>query len=242
MANVNVLKAIAVTAELCGRTLSEPAARMFVEDLSAYPEDQVLKALERCRREVRGLLTVADVINRMSDGRPAADEAWAIALRGRDEAETVVWTEEIQAALAAAQPVIDLGDDVGARMAFKDAYTRLVSEARDARKPAQWSASLGWDVSRRHKVLDDGVRAGLLSAPAVAGLLPPPQVDEATLPATARRKLAEIRSLIDGVLEQQDKAREEAAQFVRREREQTAAQKAELAARVAIYQAQSGGK
>lgn len=242
MDKVDVLKAIAVTAELCGRTLSEPAARMFVEDLSAYPKEQVLKALERCRREVRGLLTVADVINRMSDGRPAPDEAWAIALRGLDEAETVVWTAEIQAALAAAQPVLDLGDEIGARMAFKDAYARLVAEARDARRPANWSASLGWNVERRIKVIDDGVRAGLLSAPAVAGLLPPPQVDEATLPAAARRKLREVQALIDSVVQHKDLERDLAAKAVITEREREAAKKADIAARVAIYAAQEASK
>ena len=37
-----LIQAVAVTAELCGRTFSEPAARVFVEDLAAYPEAAVL--------------------------------------------------------------------------------------------------------------------------------------------------------------------------------------------------------
>ena len=67
MPTLTLLEAVAVTAELCGRTFSEPAARVFVADLAAYPEDAVLKALTRCRKEVRGALTVADVVQRIDD-------------------------------------------------------------------------------------------------------------------------------------------------------------------------------
>ena len=92
-----VLKAIAATAELTGAELSEAALLVFEADLSDYPEDQVLSALTRCRRELRGRLTVADVAERIASsvGHPTANEAWAMALKSYDEDETVVWTEQI---------------------------------------------------------------------------------------------------------------------------------------------------
>lgn len=127
--------------------------------------------------------TPADVIGQIEgmaakDGRPEADEAWAIALRCADEAATVVWTEEAAHAWAIARPVLDMGDEVGARMAFKAAYARCVDEARATRTPTSWTVSLGFDASQRDSAITQAVAVGrldqsLLPAPSgsVAGLL-----------------------------------------------------------------------
>jgi hypothetical protein len=160
MPSAALLEAVAVTAELCGRVFSEPAARVFVADLSGYPEESVMKALSRCRREVRGALTVADVVSRLDDGRPGPEEAWS--MLPRTEAQTVVWTDEMRAAHVVALPLLNAGEQVPARMAFKEAYQRLVSEARDAGKPVNWSASLGHDKLGREAALLDAVRLGRL--------------------------------------------------------------------------------
>jgi hypothetical protein len=102
---------------------------------------------------------------RLLDGRPDENEAWAVALTTRGEEETVVWTEEMRDAFHACQPVLAAGDEIGARMAFKDAYARLVSEARAANKPAVWVVSEGWDKTRKAVVLAKAQRDGLLPAP-----------------------------------------------------------------------------
>ena len=75
---VELLQALAVTAELTGTELSEPAARVMANDLAAYPVQQVLGALTRCRRELKGRLTVAAILERLDDGRPGPNEAWAM--------------------------------------------------------------------------------------------------------------------------------------------------------------------
>lgn len=165
-----LLEAVAVTAELCGRVFSEAAAAVFVDDLAAYPEPQVLAALRRCRREVRGVLTVQDVVSRLDDGRPGPDEAWAMV--PKSEADTVVWTEEIAKALGIVQPLLDEGDKVGARFAFREAYVRLVAEARDQGKPVQWLASLGHDPRGREAVLVQAIDQGRLSVQHAAQFLP----------------------------------------------------------------------
>jgi dephospho-CoA kinase len=87
------------------------------------------------------------------DGRPGAEEAFAQALAAADEAETVVWTVETAEAWGVAQKVLATGDEVGARMAFREVYTRLVAEARAARRPVQWLTALGHDRNRHADAL-----------------------------------------------------------------------------------------
>ena len=161
MASPELIKAIAVTAELCGRVFSPEAAAVFVDDLDGFDENAVGAALKRCRREVRGLLTVQDVVSRIDDGRPGPDEAWS--MLPRDEATTVVWTDEMREAWAVAMPLLDVGDKVAARFAFREAYTARVNDARDKRRAPNWIASLGHDPKGREQVLSEAVSQRRLS-------------------------------------------------------------------------------
>lgn len=174
--NPNVLRAVAVTAELTGTELSEAALRVMAGDLDGYPEAAVIRALDRCRKELKTRLTLAAVLERIEaqDGRPGADEAWAIALGGLDEADTVVWTDEIAQAFAIARPVLEGRDKVGARVAFRDAYERTVRESRDAGRGCAWVASIGHDAARREAALTVAVEHGRIAHASVAHLLPAP--------------------------------------------------------------------
>lgn len=151
--------AICATAETLGQTLSAPAAKLMAEDLAEQPMDAIANALWACRRELTGKLTLAAILQRVqaADGRPGKDEAWAIAMTTNDESETVVLTDEIQLALAAAKPVLDAGDKIGARMAFISAYERFVSQARENAKPVNWHVSVGFDSSRRIQAVTKAV-------------------------------------------------------------------------------------
>lgn len=122
--------------------------------------------------------TPADILAQITgahDGRPGPEEAWAIALLGRDEAQTVVWTAEMAEAWGIARTVLELGDEIGARMAFREAYSRLVDSARALRMPVAWSASLGFDEALRKDAISTAVMAGrlphseLLALPAPSG-------------------------------------------------------------------------
>lgn len=158
MPSETLIQAIAVTAELCGRSFTPAAAAVFVDDLAAYPEQQVLGALRRCRREVRGVLTVQDVVSRLDDGRPGAEEAWAMIPQHEDG--SVVWSAEMAEAYGVARPLLAEGDAVAARMAFREAYNRLVAQARDSGVPVQWTPSLGHDALQRYAAVEVALRAG----------------------------------------------------------------------------------
>lgn len=179
--SINLAKAVAVTAELTGTNLSETAIQVMLDDLARYPEPQVMGSLTRCRRELKGRLTIADVISRLNDGRPGVEEAWA--MLPKDEYATAVWTAEMSQASSVIHNLLDGGDEVAARMAFKEAYNRSCQEARDRGEPVSWSATLGWDKGGREPVLKAAVISGRLTQEQARIYLP--EVDMQALLASA---------------------------------------------------------
>lgn len=111
-----------------------------------------------------------------NDGRPGADEAWS--MLPFDEAQSVVWTDEMAQAWGIAAPCMP--DKVAARMAFRSAYERLVAEVRQRGVRARWTASLGTDKEARREALERAVTDGRISQEHATGLLPAPEVDPAT--------------------------------------------------------------
>lgn len=175
MLSLEVIQALAVTAELTGTSLSPEAAKILASDLEPYPETQVLRALSRCRQELRGRMTLVDVLTRLEDGRPGVEEAWAMA--PRDEYQTVVWTDEMAEAWGVARPLLAT-DEVGARMTFREVYTKLILTARREHRPPRWFPSLGLDVLGREAPLREAVEKKRLTAAYVEKLLPPPVSNE----------------------------------------------------------------
>lgn len=194
MSSDNLIKSVVATAEVMGTELSIDGARMMCAELAEFSEPMVLAALSRCRRELRSKLTLADIIQRLDDGRPGPDEAWS--MMPRDEKQTVVWTEEMASAMRAAQPLLDAGDQVAARMAFRDAYQREISSARAQKKTVRWMASLGWDARGREAALREAVEKGRIDVKEAAALLPSGEFTESfpTLPRSDSMKT--IQSLI----------------------------------------------
>ena len=170
MVSKNLIQAIAVTAELTDTDLSEAAARVMAEDLAEYPEEQVLKSLVRCRREIKGKLRISEVVSRLDDGRPGAEEAWAMI--PKDECGSVVWTDEMSEAYGVAYPLISDGDNVQARMAFIETYKKLVDAARLEKIPVKWIPSLGFDKESRESALMLAVEKGRIARDYAVKLLP----------------------------------------------------------------------
>jgi hypothetical protein len=166
--NGDLVHRLVLTAEACGTNLTDGAAVLIATELASYDQEQVAGALRKCLRDLKGRLSLAAIIERLDDGRPGPDEAWS--MMPFDEAQTVVWTAEMSSAFGIVQPLLDEGDKVGARMAFRESYTRLVAEARDARKPVSWTASLGHDPRARAGALALAVENGRLTIDEAQGL------------------------------------------------------------------------
>lgn len=225
---MRVIQQLCATAEVLGQEIKPATAAMMAEDLSRYPLEVIESALARLRSNSEGRLTLKAIVDVIEEGggRLTANEAWAVALLSLDESATVVWTDEIAEALRSARPILDMGDKIGARMAFIPAYERLVKEAREKGKPVQWTASLGWDEAQRVQVINQAVDSGRLPAPAAQNLLPPPEgpVDEVGRERVHRM----LRELSAEIQANNDQRKQKIAEERERERIAFEARKAEV--------------
>jgi hypothetical protein len=226
---------------------NDSSTTIFFCTLAGFPMADVRAGFAEHVRRSRFSPTPNDILELLStnDGRPGPEEAWAIAACAADEEATVVWTQEMRDAFALARPVMQLGDEVGARMAFKEAYTRLVGQARQHGLPCQWAVTEGHDAELRRvaveralalgRRLDASEHAHILALPArsepVALLAAPAEVmDERE--ARARAKLPELRNLLLGVAP--------AASADATAKQQTANARQVTAERVQAYAAEHG--
>lgn len=146
-----------------------------------YDLNSVLKALEHHASHGKFFPKPADIIELLTtdDGRPSADEAWAIALQGQSEEASVVWTEEIsQAWFTSALPIMEVGDKVGARVAFRDNYNRRVEYARRNGIAAAWFMSAGNNKQITHDVAIEAERLGRMSSKTTSKYLISDMTDE----------------------------------------------------------------
>lgn len=214
------------------KVISGGAKSMFFRAMEPYSIEVFKAALNaHCMHKERGRFTPkpADIIEQIEvmisrDGRPGAEEAWALALQAQNEVDTVVWTSEIAEALNIARPVLNASGAISARKTFIEAYERIVLTARKAQKIVKWVPSLGWDLSRRQTVLEAAANSGLLPAPEVAVLLPPP-VGAAKNDIKAQEQIQSIREMLSRM---NDEKRIERELHAQRERDQVAARKKAL--------------
>jgi len=167
---------------LYDKDVSVGLKRLYWDDLGHLPINVIEMAMQAHRRDPergRFFPKPADLIDKLQilcpDGRPDADEAWAQALAVFDETASVCTTDEILEAVASASPVWELGDKIGARMAFKSAYERIVADRRMRGAQPTWQLSLGWDRANREHVAQEALRLGRLPLEAVQDYLPAPE-------------------------------------------------------------------
>lgn len=136
---------------------------------------QYLKSAEgRFSPKPASIILIIDAMR--PDGRPGADEAWAMI--PMNEYDSAVMTQEMAEALHIAQPLLNAGDKIAARMSFREAYNRIMdANKRNGIKPS-WFPSLGQDKEGRASVLAEAVRLGRIGAEQAAGILPPAQSAE----------------------------------------------------------------
>lgn len=206
MTSNDVVRALMTMGKLYGKDLSEDAAQMLLEDLERFAPETIVDALRSCRKELSRFPTVHEIISRVEakDGRPGPEEAWAMIPKSEDG--SVIWTDEMSGAYGIAASLLKSGDEVGARMAFKEKYTALVREARDANESVRWTMSPGYDPAGRETAIREALRLGRLeSTHALAmGLIEAPKGDTLYLSGNSETTNAEeakarIREMIKSI-------------------------------------------
>jgi hypothetical protein len=210
---------LAGTLECYGRAVTPSAIGMWWAALVRYDMREVRLAFTRYVQDPeqgRYPPTPSGILAQMTGAGLwiGADEAWALCLESFDEAATVCLTDVILEARSAAWPVWATGDTIGARVAFRAAYERIVQTRRMEGRAGRWQLSVGWDADRREQAARAAVAAGRLSHEAIAGYLPGPEITpegraiaglltgSAEVPEevgeTTRRRLAELRASLSG--------------------------------------------
>lgn len=139
---------------------------VYADDLRDIPQDRLARAFQRARKEYEypklppiafiRRMAGADALN---DGRPGPEEAWARMPKGeRAEEDSIVWCEEERAAYNACRSLLLSGDQIGARMAFKERYEKELAEARSRQRPVQWIMSSGFNIEQRLATLAAAVQ------------------------------------------------------------------------------------
>lgn len=169
--------------EVYERAVTPALLSIWYETLKPYALDDIEAAFARYVADpecCRFAPKPGDIVRYLAepsadDGRPGPDEAWGLLVRLiRDERETGVLTDEMRAGWAACQPILDLGDEVGARKCFLAVYTRHVEDARQRGQRARWTVTLGTDPTLRQQRLTEAAQANRLSRDQVTALLPGP--------------------------------------------------------------------
>ncbi len=174
---------IAKTWRFYGKTPTGEDVAAWFELLAGFQMDAIATAFKRHLTDPKAgqyLPKPADIIRHLpaanlDDGHPGPDEAWGLLMRLiRDERETGVLTDAMRAGWQACQPILDLGDEVGARRCFLEVYARHVQDARQQGLLARWTATLGTDPALRVQRLQEAVQTRRISADQVRALLPGP--------------------------------------------------------------------
>lgn len=169
-----------------GKTvLSGEAKAVFFADLARYPLGMVKAGFSAHRKDPqhgRYVPKPADIIHQIelhapSDSRPGPEEAWAMVPKGEDESG--VCTQEMLQAFVAAKPLMDGGKNIAARLAFIEAYKRLVVLARDQNPVPEWFPSLGSNKGEQASAIQKAVDAGRMSAEHAQRLLPNTNISHA---------------------------------------------------------------
>ena len=166
-------KILSETAEYYGKEMTAASINIWWRGLQKVDLLSLQNAFNEHIQSSRFMPSISDVLENLKsqDGRPNAEEAWAICAPSlNNEGMTIVWTDEIASAFGVALGLQN--DRIAARMAFKESYENFVKNSRRSGKSVRWTASLGHDVAGREGPLMKALQAGLLTDNHVAGLLP----------------------------------------------------------------------
>jgi hypothetical protein len=171
---------LTILAETFGEPVTEQRQEIYCSGLADIPQEQLRIAFRRARYELKWFPKLAELRElagalrpMLDDGRPGPEEAWARMPKGeRMEEDSVVWSEEERSAYGACRSLLVVGDQIGARMAFKERYEKELAEARFHGQPVRWTMSVGYDVEHRLTTLVTAVQEKRLSVESALNFVP----------------------------------------------------------------------
>lgn len=209
----NIFKALVDPVfELYGQDASKPTLSLWWNALKRFEFNLVREAFNRHVQDPKAgrfAPKPADIIGAIElmipDGRITADEAWA--LYPHDESSSAVITNEMAEAMSVAQDLINSGDRIAGRMAFKAAYDRIVAGNKQAGISPKWFPSLGNDESGREQAIKTAFELGRINQNQLQDLTPK---KPAPLLLQAARTMLECKKVSPEVHNERMKALREA--------------------------------
>jgi hypothetical protein len=171
---------LTILAEAFGEALTEQRQEIYCGGLADISQDRLQVAFRRARYELKWFPKLAELRELagalggdLKDSRPGPEEAWARMPKGeRMEDDSIVWCEEERSAYSACRGLLMNGDQIGARMAFKERYERELAEARSQGRPVRWIMSAGYDIDHRLTTLATAVQERRLSLESALNFVP----------------------------------------------------------------------
>ncbi len=171
---------LTILAEAFGETLTEQRQEIFCSGLADIHQNQLQSAFRRARYELKWFPKLAELRElagafpgAANDGRPGPEEAWARMPKGeRLEDDSIVWCEEERNAYGACRSLLLDGDQIGARMAFKERYEKELAEARAQGRPVRWVISPGYDIEHLLTTLATAVQEKRVSLNSALNFVP----------------------------------------------------------------------
>jgi hypothetical protein len=151
-----------------------PRLEMWWEALRGFPDGAVRASATRHLKTSHFKPQLADIVKgceaQIEGQWLGADEAWA--MMPKSECDSAMLTDEIAQAMAAASTLLEGGDKVAARMAFRDAYTRQVEKAKLEGRAPRYFPSFGSDAVGRVTMLANAVQKGQITLEGATEALP----------------------------------------------------------------------
>jgi hypothetical protein len=147
-----------------GKVFSQRTMTIVFDALEDYSLEAVFQAIKIHMKKGKFAPSPADIVEIIAghtgQKHIGSDEAWCLALDSLNEDLTVIVTAEIVRARGLVMDIYKKGDVTGARMAFRDAYNRIISTASSP----SWFVSEGFDEANRADAVQKAVGLGRLPA------------------------------------------------------------------------------
>jgi len=171
----DVIKALAIAAELTNTNWSEPAIKTVLYKLKDYDSKKVVGAIESAIETIKGRLTLAAIMERLPDplGYRTPEVSWGTVSRllSSEDNTGFLCDQEFSAMGACIDLYLD-GDKIAARMAYLESYKTMLADVKVAKIPAAFRISPGRDPHQREAAIKEALANGLIGQDKAALLLP----------------------------------------------------------------------